>query len=330
MSSTRRPAFLLAAVAALALALAPAIADARPGGRSSSGSRGSRTYEAPPATQTAPNAARPMDRTMTPPAQSSLGGTAGASAAAAGAARPAASRGFMGGMMGGLLGAGLIGALLGAGLFGGLGGFASVIGLLLQIGLVVGLVMLGLRLFRNRRQQPAYAGAVPAQGQRPSAPGANAFARDAAMPMGGGSAVAKPATMPFNPTPADFQAFEQSLIAVNAAWSARDAAALQRLGTPEMARHFAEDHAALQARGWQNETREVKLEQGDLSEAWHENGQDYATVAMRFSLIDVTRRVSDRTVVEGDPAQRITATELWTFLRPTGGAWQLAAIQQAE
>lgn len=317
-----RPAFLLAAFAALAMVLAPAIADARPGGRGSSGSRGSRTYEAPAPTQTAPNAARPMDRTMTPPAQAGAS-AATAGAAAAGAARPAASRGFMGGMMGGLLGAGLIGALFGAGLFGGLGGFASILGLLLQVALVVGVVMLVMRLIRGRRQgQPAYAGATPGQSS------ANAFARNAAFPAGGGAAAAKPATMPFNPTPADFQAFEQALTAVNAAWSARDAAALQRLSTPEMARHFAEDHAALQARGWHNETRDVKLEQGDLSEAWHENGQDYATVAMRFSLIDVTRRVADGAVVEGDPAQRITATELWTFVRPTGGAWLLAAIQQ--
>lgn len=322
--SRSRPAFFLAVFAALALVLAPAIADARPGGRSSSGSRGSRTYDAPAPTQTAPNAARPMDRTMTPPAQAGTS-TATAGAAAAGAARPSASRGFMGGMMGGLLGAGLIGALFGAGLFGGLGGFASILGLLLQVALVVGVVMLVMRLFRGRRQQPAYAGATPGQGS------ANAFARNAAFPAGGAAAAMaapKPATMPFNPTPGDFQAFEQALTAVNAAWSARDAAALQRLSTPEMARHFAEDHAALQARGWQNETRDVKLEQGDLSEAWHENGQDYATVAMRFSLVDVTRRVADGAVVEGDPAQRITATELWTFVRPTGGAWQLAAIQQ--
>ncbi|MBX6743628.1 MAG: Tim44 domain-containing protein, partial [Acetobacteraceae bacterium] len=65
----RRPAFLLAAVAAAALALAPALADARPGGGGSYGSRGSRTYSAPPVTRTAPNAARPMERSMTEPSR---------------------------------------------------------------------------------------------------------------------------------------------------------------------------------------------------------------------------------------------------------------------
>ena len=49
----------------LLLALAPLLAapaDARPGGGRSMGSRGSRTYSPPPMTQTAPYAARPMER----------------------------------------------------------------------------------------------------------------------------------------------------------------------------------------------------------------------------------------------------------------------------
>ena len=45
---------LLAAVAALALALAPGLADARAGGGGSLGSRGSMTWSAPPSTRTAP------------------------------------------------------------------------------------------------------------------------------------------------------------------------------------------------------------------------------------------------------------------------------------
>ena len=44
----RRTSYLLAAVAALSLALAPGLADARAGGGSSSGSRGSMTWSAPP------------------------------------------------------------------------------------------------------------------------------------------------------------------------------------------------------------------------------------------------------------------------------------------
>ena len=50
----RRGAAIFAAFAVVALAIAPAIAEAKPGGGSSSGSRGSRTQAAPPSTQTAP------------------------------------------------------------------------------------------------------------------------------------------------------------------------------------------------------------------------------------------------------------------------------------
>jgi predicted lipid-binding transport protein (Tim44 family) len=73
---------------------------------------------------------------------------------------------------------------------------------------------------------------------------------------------------------------------------------------------------------------DVRLDRGDLAEAWRESGRDYATVAMRFSMIDVTRDAAGR-VVDGSPAERVTATELWTFLRVPGGAWVLSAIQQA-
>lgn len=72
----------------------------------------------------------------------------------------------------------------------------------------------------------------------------------------------------------------------------------------------------------------MKLEQGDLSEAWSEAGLDYATVAMRFSVIDVTRTLADGKVVAGSDTARTEATEIWTFLRSRGGNWILSAIQQ--
>ena len=115
---------------------------------------------------------------------------------------------------------------------------------------------------------------------------------------------------------------------VNEAWSREDLAALSRLATPEMVGYFRDDYAALAARGWRNETRDVRLEQGDLSEAWSEGARDYATVAMRFSLVDVTREAATGRVTEGDPERRQMATEVWTFVRVPGGPWQLSAIQQ--
>ena len=42
------------------------------------------------------------------------------------------------------------------------------------------------------------------------------------------------------------------------------------------------------SRGVVNQVSDVKLEQGDLAEAWREGNVDYATVAMRFRLVDRT------------------------------------------
>lgn len=223
----------------------------------------------------------------------------------------------MAGLMGGLLGAGLFGLLSGHGLFGGMAGFAGFLGLLLQLAIIAGLVFLVMRLIRGNRQ-PAMAG------------GPQGYARDMGQggprPAGGFGRDAS-ASRPVEISAADYQAFERALLEMNAAWSRQDLPALQRMSTPEMGRYFAQDLEDLRARGWTNVTRDVRLEAGDLSEAWNENGQDFATVAMRFSLVDVTTDAAGQ-VVEGSPTERQTVTEFWTFTRRPGAAWMLSAIQQ--
>jgi predicted lipid-binding transport protein (Tim44 family) len=324
----RRKASILAAFAVVALALAPALAEARRGGGFSSGSRGSRTYQAPPPTTTAPSAAQPMQRTQQAPAATTAGAAAGATAATGAAA---ARGGMRGGLMGGLLGAGLFGMLLGAGLFGGLGGFASILGLLLQVALIGGVIWFVMRLIRSRR--PATAGAPNAyardmqdQGPRPMTGGMGA--PRAAMPAAAPAAAAPAAaSKPLQIGEADYQEFEQNLNAVNEAWSRQDLEALRRLSTPEMTNYFAQDLQDLRARGWTNVTSGTKLEAGDLSEAWQENGQHFATVAMRYSIVDVTTDASGK-VVEGHPTDRQVVTELLTYTRFPGEAWRLSAIQQ--
>ncbi|MCI1395373.1 MAG: TIM44-like domain-containing protein, partial [Acetobacter peroxydans] len=72
----------------------------------------------------------------------------------------------------------------------------------------------------------------------------------------------------------------------------------------------------------------VRFLQGDVSEAWSENGMNYATVAMRYSLIDLTTNAMGQ-VIDGSSTEPVTITELWTFVRPArGGRWLLSAIQQ--
>ena len=80
-----------------------------------------------------------------------------------------------------------------------------------------------------------------------------------------------------------------------------------------------------------NKVSGVKLLQGDLAEAWREDNEEYATVAMRFSLTDVMQDRATGRVVSGDPAKTDEATEVWTFVRPVGSGqqgWKLSAIQQ--
>ena len=127
--------------------------------------------------------------------------------------------------------------------------------------------------------------------------------------------------------PADYEAFERLLGDIQAAWSNEDVPKLHTLATPEMVSYFTEDLSANRARNVINKVSGTKLLQGDLSEAWREGDTDYASVAMRFSMIDKTLDRASGRLVEGSE-QPVEATEVWTFVRPRGAAWELSAIQQ--
>jgi predicted lipid-binding transport protein (Tim44 family) len=97
-----------------------------------------------------------------------------------------------------------------------------------------------------------------------------------------------------------------------------------------MLSYFAQELEANKRKGFRNEVSEPKLLQGDLAEAWREGGNEYATVAMRFSLLDATVDGSGR-VISGSWTAPQEVTEIWTFRRPQGGTvrqWELSAIQQ--
>src|SRR5437762_6136011 len=148
----------IALLVAFPLMLAISSADARVGGGGSSGSRGGRTFSAPPSTSTAPNTAQPFNRTMTQPGTPGVGAPAAAGAAKGGFFnRP--GMGLLGGLAAGFLGAGLLGMLFGGGLFGGIGGLSSIIGLIVQIGLILLLVRFAMSWWQRRHQTAAaYAG----------------------------------------------------------------------------------------------------------------------------------------------------------------------------
>ena len=132
---------------------------------------------------------------------------------------------------------------------------------------------------------------------------------------------------PLEILPADYEAFEKLLGDIQAAWSNEDVAKLHTLATPEMVSYFNNDLQENRARNVVNKVSSTKLLQGDLAESWREGDSDFASVAMRFSMIDKTvDRVSGR-LVEGSE-QPSEATEVWTFVRPRGANWELSAIQQ--
>ncbi|MBM3521772.1 MAG: Tim44 domain-containing protein [Alphaproteobacteria bacterium] len=333
----RRPTRLIAVIAAAFLAFAPAIAEAAAGGGRSQGSRGARTQQAAPPTSTTQQGARPLERSTTNPAQAQRPGQM----AQAPQQQSWFQRNpFMTGLLGGMLGAGLIGALMGGGF--NLGeGLAGFLGLAMQIALFGGIAFLVMRFLRSRReangQQPAYAGGnMPRVDVGSGSPnpmtGPSTTARTAET-----IDVGRPASAGLGPqtggdelglAQGDFETFEKRLVEIQAAWTKNDLAALKRAATPEMVSYFAEDLAANASRGVENHVEDVKLEQGDLAEAWQEGATQYATVGMRFSAVDYTVALADGRVVEGNKQARTEITETWTFMRSQGGDWILSAIQQ--
>jgi predicted lipid-binding transport protein (Tim44 family) len=265
-------AFAVVLSLAIPLAMAISSADARVGGGSSSGSRGSRTYSAPPSTTTAPNAAQPMNRTFSQPGAPAAAGAAAGAAKGGFFSRPGMGM-MMGGLAAGFLGAGLFGMLSGGGLMGS---------------------------------------APPPQ---------------TGFGSGMGFGLGSSAPAPLEIQPADYEAFERLLGEVQGAWSNEDVAKLHTLATPEMVSYFTKDLEQNKANNDINKVSDVKLLQGDLAEAWREGETDYASVALRFSLVDKTLERGTSRLVGGSETPT-EATEVWTFARQRGGNWELSAIQQ--
>lgn len=327
MVRRRMAAAAVALICAMGL-FAADTAEARKG--FSFGSRGSRTYQAPATTPTAPAPAAPIQRSTTPQgATQSQPGQAQPGAAAQRPQTPARpsmfGSGLGGSLMRGLLIGGLIGMLLGH----GLGGLAGILGLLLQVALVGLVVMLVLRFMR--RPQPAPAGYSPRvaagmggwPGAGRAAPASNAppaQAPSGAPPARGGDEIGVAG--------ADLDIFEHLLGEIQVAFGREDQATLKAHTTPEVFAFFADELRENAERGVRNEISDVKLLQGDIAEAWREGARDYATVAMRFSLNDrLVDRASGRGRPDGDASGE--RTEVWTFTREAGGDWKLAAIQGA-
>jgi len=233
------------------------------------------------------------------------------------------ARSLMMGVAGGLLGAGLFGLLSGA----GFGGLAGMLGMLFQVALIGGLIWLALRLFR-RRSEPQLASAGGPLGREAYQP---QQAAPAMAGLGGGAAAAaavKP--VEFELQGADYGNFERLLSEVQSAISDENIARLRQITTPEISGALEEEFAENARKGLIEKAADVKLLQGDLAESWREDGYEYATVAMRFSLLTAMVERNGGKVVEGHATIPREVVEHWTFVRSRGGEWKVAAIQPVD
>jgi predicted lipid-binding transport protein (Tim44 family) len=314
--------------------LAVGSAEARMGG--SFGSRGMRTFHSAPVTRTAPNTVSPIQRSMTSPNTS--GYTGGAAVPNAGSRSGFGNPGLwglggglLGGMLGGLMFHGLFGSMMGYG-FGGFGGGISTI---IQLAILFLVVSWLFRMFRRRAGFGFNApggnyGGQPGYGY--DGPGYGGGGPWTGGPAGGGSAPSARRSGPSDEigiTDTDLETFEQRLKQVQDAFSREDHAALRRYTTPEMVSYLSEELADNATKGLRNDVSDVKFLQGDLAEAWREGNRDYATVAIKWSAIDLMLNRDSGAVVNGDPEKPAEATELWTFTRENRGDWLLSAIQEA-
>ncbi len=239
----------------------------------------------------------------------------------------------MGGIGGFLLG-GLIGSMLFGGLGHGLGG---------GIGFMEIILMAALAYFAfswlKRRQQPALAGsqayAAPGREEagswRPTSQSAATATIDA--PAGPSDLDRGVAHVRQMDPGFDAQGFcEQAsdmFFRLQAAWMARDMGAVRDLVTPEMHGTLQKDCDRLRQERRVNRLENIAVRSVELTEAWQEGGQDFATVHFLASLLDYTVDEASGQVLEGSRTEPVKFEEYWTFARPVGPqAWRLSAIQQ--
>ncbi len=298
---------LVAALLTVFSMMAVGQAEARMGG--SFGSRGTRTFQSVPSTSTSPGFTAPVQRSMTPNTGTPANG---APQSQFGQSRPGFFGGFGGSLLGGLFFGGLLGMMFGQGFGGVVGGF----GFIFQLLIIGGILLFVFNRFRSR-----------------SVVGSGGYGNAS---LGNASYAGNTSSIPSGPanrdelgiSNADLSSFERMLAEVQDAFGREDHAGLRRLTTPEMVSYLSEELADNASKGVRNEVRDLKLLKGDLAESWREANREYATVAMRYSAIDVLRNRTSGELAKGDADKPVETTELWTFVREPGRDWQLSAIQE--
>jgi predicted lipid-binding transport protein (Tim44 family) len=222
-------------------------------------------------------------------------------------------------------------------LFGGLGGgFGGGFGLL-ELLLIGGAVFFLFKWLRGRQASPAPAYAMGGGGS------ASAYGAGHGWPSGGGGAtvVESPPSVSdldrglghirsMDPSfdPEGFSEWAKSVfVDVQGGIARRDMSAVQERLTPQQYGRLQAQCDQLRGARHTNRIEQVRVNRAQLSEAWQESGQDWATVYFAVSLVDYTVDDGTGAVVEGSKSP-VDIEEYWTFTRPVGPKpWRLSAIQ---
>jgi predicted lipid-binding transport protein (Tim44 family) len=117
---------------------------------------------------------------------------------------------------------------------------------------------------------------------------------------------------------------------LQAAWSARDLSPVRTLLTDELFAQLQAEIDRLKREGKINHIENIAVRTCELTEAWQETGQDFATVYFYANCLDYDVNETTGEVVRGSKLEPTKFEEYWTFTRPAGGnPWKLSAITQA-
>jgi predicted lipid-binding transport protein (Tim44 family) len=303
---------VLAAALLLTVGFIETDAQARAGGGSSFGSRGSRSYSRPATPYSQP--ARPQ--TAPSPYQP----------------QPAGG-GFMRSMAGGIVGGMLGGMLFRSMGFGGMGSGMGGSGMgLFEILLLAGLGYMLYRMITKRRADASYQSTNYQGGyQQIDAPPLQGYAQPglpAQDEVDAGIAHIRQMDASF-----DENRFNDSVMdmffKIQGAWMNRDLATVTGIMTDEMRRIFQGDIDRLLQEKRVNRLENIAVRSVEIVEAWQETGQDFLTVLIYANLLDYTTDDATAQVVLGSKTDPVKFEEYWTFTRPVGNnPWKLSAIDQ--
>lgn len=300
------------------------------GGRSSMGSRGSRsmsppkTYSPSPSQPGKPSQSRPTPQYAPPVSQpSSSGGFL---------------RSFGGGMLGGLAGGLLFRSLFGgAPAYGGSGGGMGCGGIGLFDLLVLGGILYLIYWYMKRKRTEAMApGGYQSSAEGSSYQATHAPAYDMSPPPQQGDWDLEQGLGYIRQQDPYFDAakFQDQVLdiffKIQGAWANRDLSTARNLLTGEMYQLMQKDVDELKARKEINRLENIAVRSVDVTEAWQESGQDFITTRVYANLLDYHVDEMSGQVVAGSKTDPVKFEEYWTFTRPVGNnPWQLSAIQQA-